>query len=67
MARCESGWSPGAVSGGSGSAGLFQFVPSTWRRTPYAAFSVLDPDANALAAGWLVTRDHGWHEWSCKP
>lgn len=65
---CESHWDARAVNGGgSGSSGLFQFLPSTWQRTPFAGFSIFDPIANALAAGWLVAHDGGWREWTCKP
>ena len=65
---CESRWTPSAVNGGgSGSSGLFQFLPSTWAHTPYGRFSIFDPVANALAAAWLVVQDHGWREWTCKP
>lgn len=62
---CESRWRPNAE--GAGSYGLFQFLPGTWRRTPYRARSVFDAGANALAAAWLVRRDGGWREWSCQP
>ena len=62
---CESRWNPRAV--GNGSLGLFQFLPSTWAHTPYAARSVFDPYANAAAAAWLVRKDGGWREWTCRP
>lgn len=62
---CESRWDPRAV--GSGSYGLLQFLMSTWARTPYARRSVFDPWWNALAAAWLVRRDGGWWEWTCRP
>lgn len=66
IARCESGMGvQKTAEAGSGASGLFQFLPSTFARTPFAHFSVFDPVANALAAGWLVTKDHGWREWSC--
>lgn len=62
---CESRWQPNAV--GVGSYGLFQFVPGTWRSTPYGHRSVFDPWWNALAAAWLVRRTGGWSHWTCKP
>lgn len=63
---CESRWFPGAV--GDGSYGLFQFLKGTWARTPYARFSVFNPEANALAAAWLWRADGGsWREWTCQP
>ena len=72
VAQCESRFSPTAVNphavnGGEHSAGLFQFLPSTWRHTPYANRSIFDPWWNALAAAWLVRHDGGWREWDCKP
>lgn len=65
-AECETGgtFNPRAYNGSSGAAGLFQFLGSTWRSTPYARFSVWSPYANALAAGWM--HDHGrGGEWAC--
>jgi soluble lytic murein transglycosylase-like protein len=36
VAACESGYRPTAVNSSSGAMGLFQFLPSTWARSPYA-------------------------------
>jgi len=65
-ARCETGgtFDPGAHNA-SGASGLFQFLPSTWRSTPYAPFSVWSPYANALAAGWMHKVGRGG-EWVCR-
>jgi hypothetical protein len=63
-ARCESGFSPFAHNP-SGASGLFQFLPSTFRSTPYAGFSIWSPYANALAAGWMHERGRGG-EWVCQ-
>jgi len=65
-ARCETGgtFDPGARNA-SGASGLFQFLPSTWRSTPYAPFSVWSPYANALAAGWMHRVGRGG-EWVCR-
>jgi len=63
-ARCESGFNRFAQNA-SGAAGLFQFLPSTWRSTPYGGFSVFDPFANALAAGWMHAHGRG-NEWQCR-
>jgi len=65
-ARCETGgtFDPRAHNP-SGASGLFQFLPSTWRSTPYAPFSVWSPYANALAAGWMHKVGRGG-EWSCR-
>jgi peptidoglycan hydrolase CwlO-like protein len=65
VAKCESNYNPYAVNPSSGASGLFQFLPSTWRGSPYAAQSVFDPVANAQAAEWLYNRS-GPGQWSCK-
>lgn len=49
----------------SGASGLFQFLPSTWASTPFGRYSVYDPYASALAAGWMHARGRGG-EWVCK-
>jgi hypothetical protein len=49
----------------SGASGLFQFLPSTWRSTPFGRYSVWSPYANALAAGWMHDRGRGG-EWVCQ-
>lgn len=64
-AWCESRYDTAAVNQSSGAAGLFQFIASTWRSTPYAAWSRLDPYASALAAAWMVSVGRGG-EWSCR-
>ncbi|HVM69992.1 MAG TPA: hypothetical protein VM204_09200 [Gaiellaceae bacterium] len=70
-ARCETGgtFSPFAANPRSSARGLFQFLTSpnggTWATTPYARFSVFDPYANALAAGWMHSVGRG-REWECR-
>lgn len=66
-ARCETGgtFSPYAKNPHSTASGLFQFLTSTWATTPYARFSIWDPYANALAAGWMHRNGRG-NEWSCR-
>jgi len=64
-ANCESHLSPRAYNGSSGASGLFQFLPSTWRSTPFGSFSVWSPYANALAAGWMHSAGRGG-EWVCR-
>jgi hypothetical protein len=66
-AGCETGgtfsrWSKNRHSTASG---LFQFLDSTWTSTPYGGFSVYDPYANALAAGWMHVHNRGG-EWVCR-
>jgi hypothetical protein len=50
---------------GERARGLLQFLPSTWRTTPYAGESMWSPYAQALAAAWMV--QHGrLREWACR-
>ena len=65
VAYCESRYHPNSVNSSSGASGLFQFLPSTWAFTPYAAYSPFDPKYNALAAAWLYKRD-GPSQWVCQ-
>lgn len=64
IARCETGGTlnPWSRNGSSGASGLMQFLPSTWRTTPFARFSVWSPYASALAAGYMqrAGRDGEW-------
>lgn len=63
LARCESGLSPTAQNH-SGSSGLLQFMPGTFRSTPFGRFSIWSPYANALAGGWML-RQGRRSEWVC--
>lgn len=63
-ARCESHLYRFARNP-SGASGLFQFLPSTWSSTPFGSFSIFDPFANALAAGWMHQQGRGG-EWVCR-
>jgi soluble lytic murein transglycosylase-like protein len=64
-AWCESRFNPRAYNSGSGASGLFQFLPSTWRTTPYGRRPIFTAKWNALAAGWMHARGRGG-EWSCQ-
>lgn len=66
-AGCETGhtFSRYSKNRHSTAAGLFQFLDSTWASTPFRRFSVYDPYANALAAGWMHHVGRGG-EWSCR-
>jgi hypothetical protein len=67
IARCESGLNPYARNRYSGAAGVFQFLPSTWRSTPYARYSIYDAWANVQAARWLFVKSgYSWRAWSCR-
>ena len=65
VAYCESRYHPDSVNSQTGAAGLFQFMPSTWAGSPYAAQSPFDPVANTNAALWLYKRS-GPGRWTCK-
>ena len=68
VASCETGgnFSPYSKNSSSDASGLFQFMPSTFRSTPYGASeSIWSPYASAMAAGWMWT--HGRrNEWVCQ-
>lgn len=64
VARCESNLNPNAVNRSSGASGLFQFMPGTWRTTPFASYSIFDPWASANAAGWMWSVGRRG-EWVC--
>ncbi len=49
----------------SGSYGLFQFIRSTWKSTPYGDEDVFDPEANANAAAWMWSEGRK-SEWVCQ-
>lgn len=62
---CESGGNPYARNP-SGSSGLYQFLPSTWATTPYAARSIWSAKWQSLAAAWMVGRAGRSSEWVCR-
>lgn len=62
---CESRWDPYARNP-SGSSGLYQFLPSTWRTTPYGRHSIWSAKWQALAAAWMLRVGRAPGEWSCK-
>jgi uncharacterized protein YraI len=64
VAKCESNYDPNAINPRSGASGLFQFLPGTWKTTPYASYSIFDPWANANAAGWMWSVGRRG-EWVC--
>jgi uncharacterized protein YraI len=64
VAECESNLDPYAVNP-SGSYGLFQFIRSTWRSTPYGDKDIFDPEANANAAAWMWSEGRK-SEWVCQ-
>ena len=64
VARCESGLNPAAYNARSGASGLFQFMPGTWRTTPFASYSIFDAWASANAAAWMWSVGRRG-EWVC--
>ena len=64
IARRESNYDPRAQNP-SGASGLFQFMPSTFAKSPpgQAGKSIWDPVANAEAAAWMYTLGRQ-NEWS---
>lgn len=65
LANCESRFRWWVYnSAGSGAAGLFQFMPSTFDTTPYGHRAVLHPKWNALGAGWMLSKGRRG-EWAC--
>jgi soluble lytic murein transglycosylase-like protein len=69
IARCESGYFPGAVNPHSGASGVYQFLGSTWRAAaPAAGFagaSVFDAVANVYTAAHWMAQGY-WHWWVCR-
>jgi len=52
-----------SVWNGEHATGLYQFLPSTFASTPFGRFSIYNPLAQALAAGWMHAHGRGG-EWS---
>ena len=63
-AWCESRMNPLAVNAGSNASGLFQFLPSTWRTTPYRGRWIFSARYSSLAAAWMHHVGRGG-EWAC--
>jgi hypothetical protein len=49
----------------SSATGLYQFLTSTFRSTPYSRFSIYSPYAQSLAAGWMHESGRGG-EWAIR-
>ena len=65
VARCESALDPCAVNRSGPYFGLYQFLKSTWKTTPYRDRSIWDPKAQALATAWMWKKGRK-NEWACQ-
>ena len=65
VARCESNLDPCAVNRKGPYYGLYQYLKSTWRSTPYGDRDIYDPKAQAMATGWMWKQGRK-NEWACK-
>jgi Transglycosylase SLT domain len=65
VAKCESGYNPRAYNGAGPYYGLFQFLMSTFKATPFGSQDIYDPVANAGAAAWKYSQG-GAGAWGCK-
>jgi hypothetical protein len=64
VAQCESGLNNCAVNKAGKTYGLFQYLDSTWKWTPYKGKSVFDAKANAFATAWMWNEGNE-HHWDC--
>jgi hypothetical protein len=65
VARCESNLNPCALNRSGPYYGLYQYLKSTWKSTPYGDRDIYDPKAQALATGWMWKQGRK-DEWACK-
>jgi hypothetical protein len=65
VARCESVLDPCAVNRSGPYYGLFQFLKSTWKSTPYGDRDIFDPEAQSLATAWMWKQGRK-NEWACQ-
>jgi len=65
VARCESNLDPCAVNKKGPYYGLFQYLKSTWKNTPYGNHDIFDPKAQALATAWKWKKGEK-NEWACQ-
>jgi hypothetical protein len=63
IAHRESRYDYRVTNASSGAAGLYQFMPTTWRHTPYGTHSRYDPRWASLAAMWMWAHG-GYSHWS---
>ena len=63
IAHRESRFDYRVTNSSSGAAGLYQFMPATWRSTPYKRKSRYNPKYASLAAMYMWSRG-GYSHWS---
>lgn len=63
IANRESRFNYKVTNSSSGAAGLYQFMPTTWRNTPYGRKSPYNPRWAALGAMWMWANG-GYSHWS---
>jgi len=64
VAKCESGYNPRAYNPAGPYYGLFQFLMSTFKNTPYGNQDIYDAYYNAAAAAWKYSVSGGG-AWGC--
>jgi hypothetical protein len=64
VAACESGYNPNAYNPAGPYYGVFQFLMSTFRATPYGNQNIFDATANVYAAAWKYGQG-GASAWGC--
>jgi hypothetical protein len=52
-----------AVWNGEHATGLYQFLPSTFRSTPYGHLDIYSPYVQSMAAGWMFAHGRA-REWT---
>jgi type II secretory pathway pseudopilin PulG len=65
VARCESNLNPCAYNNSGPYYGLYQYLKSTWKSTPYGDRDIYDPKYQALATGWMWKKGRK-KEWTCR-
>lgn len=69
-AWCASNFDPGYQHAETSAAGLFQLTPDQWSTNApeagYGSAEIIDPDANAAVAAWIVYQvPGGWSNLAC--
>jgi hypothetical protein len=65
VAACESGYNANAYNPAGPYYGVFQFLMSTFKATPYGSQNIFDASANVNAAAWKYGQG-GAGAWGCR-